>query len=243
MNIGERLQLLFRAWKYRYKNDKGGIAYLLSSIRSGETVLDIGAHKGGYLYYMQKQVGKEGQVFAFEPQSRLFNYLGGIKQEMAWSQVHLHHLALSDQPGTFTLYIPSNKKSKATSPGASLLRSVIKDSELSEEVRTQTLDAFCQEKNIVPNLIKLDVEGNELKVFEGGRAILEKHKPRILVECEARHVGKEQVLATFDYLIKMGYSGRFIRDDKRLPLSDFRFEEHQEPGSKPYCNNFIFEAR
>ena len=161
---------------------------------------------------------------------------------MDWQHVHLKHLALSDRPGTFTLYIPSNKKSKATSPGASLLKSVIKDSELSEQVTTQTLDAFCAEHAVIPNLIKLDVEGNELKVFEGGRSILEKHKPRILVECEARHVGEDQVLATFDYLQQLGYKGRFIQDDKQLPLADFRFSEHQVPGRKPYCNNFIFEA-
>ncbi len=47
--------------------------------------------------------------------------------------------------------------------------------------RTTTLDAFCVSRNIVPALLKIDVEGAELMVVQGGERILEA-TPIILME-------------------------------------------------------------
>ena len=92
-----------------------------------------------------------------------------------------------------------------------------------------------------PDFLKIDVEGNELPIFMGGAEILKKYKPKIFVECEARHVGRERVLETFSYLQNLGYKGSFIKDTDFLPLTDFDIDLHQNLGLKPYCNNFIFE--
>jgi len=110
-----------------------------------------------------------------------------------------------------------------------------------EEVQTETLDSYCKKHNIKPDFLKIDVEGNELNVFIGGIETLKKYRPKILFECEERHVGKEKVLKTFSFLEKMGYKGQFIAGDKILPLSIFDFAIHQNREIKPYCNNFIFE--
>ncbi|MBI4947088.1 MAG: hypothetical protein HY840_11885 [Bacteroidetes bacterium] len=84
MKLIEQLKLSYRASKYKNKNDKGGIAYILSSVKAGQTVLDIGAHKAGYLYFFLKQVGAAGKVFAFEPQSSLYNYVSKLKMLFDW---------------------------------------------------------------------------------------------------------------------------------------------------------------
>ncbi len=243
MKLIESIKLKLRANKYKNKDDKGGIAYINSAIKEGQTVLDIGAHKAGYLYFMLKQVGDKGKVFAFEPQSNLYQYIKKMKGLFRWDNVTIEHLALSDSAGTVTLYIPTNKVSKASSPGATIVE--YKDPSnfgATENVSTETLDSYCNRHNIKPEFLKIDVEGNELRVFQGGADTLKNYKPKIIVEIEARHVGQEKVLETFKFLESLGYNGYLLHGLNRIPLANFSFDKYQNTNNmKNYCNNFIFE--
>ncbi|TSA36836.1 MAG: FkbM family methyltransferase [Porphyromonadaceae bacterium] len=243
MKLIERIRLICRTLKYKNKNDKGGIAYLLSTIREGDTVFDIGAHKAGYLYFMIKKAGIKGNIFAFEPQILLYQYIVKLKRLFNWTNVTIEHLALSDKAGRVKLYIPSDRNSQASSPGASIVKLDYPGGIGStEEVDTETLDSYCTRHGIRPDFLKIDVEGNELRIFNGGLSTLRKCKPKILVEIEARHVGRDQVYQTIEFLQNMGYQGYFIQDMNWLPVSSFNFDTHQNPGNrKMYCNNFIFE--
>jgi FkbM family methyltransferase len=243
MDFLEKIKLKLRAEKYRTKHDAGGIAYLQDVVKTGDTVIDIGAHKGGYLYFILKQTGDSGKVYAFEPQSSLYNYLLKLKKMFGWKNLTLEHLAVSSTPGTVTLYIPSNKKSSGSSPGASIVESEkTVQTDIKEHVRTVTLDAYCTENNIQPKFLKIDVEGNELQIFKGGVHTLKKYKPRLLVEIEERHIGKGGVIQTWQFLQAMGYNGFFIEGKDKKPLSEFSFERHQNlENMSQYCNNFIFE--
>ena len=240
MKLLELIKLKYRANKYKTRNDIGEIAYIESVLQTGQTVLDIGAHKAGYLYIMLQKIGKTGKVYAFEPQSRLYNYITKLKGLFNWTNVQVEHLALSDKNGTVTLFIPASK-GKYTSPGATIAPTEQKEYGIKEDVRTETLDSYCRRNNIQPDFLKIDVEGNELRVFKGGSNILSTFKPAIIFECEARHVGKEQVEETFRFLQLLGYNGYFICGQEKLSLSHFDFDKHQVEGHKPYCNNFIFE--
>lgn len=243
MKLLEHIKLRLRGNKYKNKNDIGGIAYIHSVIKDGETVLDIGAHKAGYLYFMIKLVGRNGKVFAFEPQSNLFQYIKEIKDLFNWDNVTIEHLALSDSEGTATLYIPTNKVSKASSPGATIVKHEDHSNfALTENVKTETLDSYCNRNMIIPAFLKIDVEGNELKIFQGGLDILKKCKPKIIVEIEARHVGKEKVYETFSFLESLGYEGHLLHGLNHIPLENFSIEKYQNTSDmKNYCNNFVFE--
>ncbi|MFI5221279.1 MAG: FkbM family methyltransferase [Bacteroidia bacterium] len=243
MRFFEKLKLQARANRYKNKTDAGGISFVLSSVNAGQTVMDIGAHKGGYLYFLLKKTGPSGKIFAFEPQSSLFHYLGRIKELFGWENVSVEHLALSDKAGTTTLYIPQNTKSKDSSPGATIVSHPERtDNFTAEVVSTETLDNYCSRKNIQPDFLKIDVEGNELRIFKGGIETLKKCKPKIIVEIEARHVGQKQVLETFEFLENLGYTGKFIFGKNRFPLKEFNFDMHQNLNFRTtYCNNFTFE--
>lgn len=243
MKLIESIKLRHRANKYKNKDDKGGIAYVISALKPGQTAFDIGAHKAGYLYFMRQLVGKNGHVFAFEPQSILYRYIKKIKELFHWDNVTIEHLALSDSSATVKLYIPNNKVSKATSPGATIVEHN-EDPNIvaTENVSTETLDTYCKQHNIKPAFLKMDVEGNELKVLKGGMETLKKYKPKILVEIEARHVGNEKVLETFSFLQALGYQGYILHNLEHLPLADFSFDKYQNLNDMSnYCNNFIFE--
>lgn len=239
----ELIKLQLRAKKYRTKDDIGGVDFILSAINKGDTVLDIGAHKGGYLYLMLKQVGNQGKVVAFEPQTVLFDYLSHLKRILKWSNVNIEHIALSDTETETTLFIPANYVSKASAPGATILHNRERDDiGFTEKVNTDSLDHYCSVYNIKPAFLKIDVEGNELNIFKGGLDTLKKNKPKIIVECDAGYVGEDQVLETFELLKGLGYRGSFIFESQRLPLNEFSFNKYQNRNSTAFfCNNFIFE--
>lgn len=239
----EKIRLLIRANKYKVKKDKGGIAFINAAIKKDQTVLDIGAHKAGYLYFMLNKVGEGGKIFAFEPQLILYNYLKKLKEIFRWDNVTIERLALSDFEGEVTLYIPAKKVRKGYSPGATIIEKKEQiNSGLNETIYTESLDSYCSRKNIKPSFLKIDVEGNELNILKGGINTLKNSNPKLLVEIEARHIGREKVRETFDFLKKLGYQGYFICDVDRVPIAEFDFDVHQNKDDmENYCNNFIFE--
>lgn len=242
MKVVEKLKLQIRANKYKTKNDIGGIRFLFDSIKKGQTCFDIGAHKAGYLYWMLQLAGETGKVVAFEPQSFLFEYITNLKKTLNWKNVTVEHLALSDSIGKSELFIPLNKTKKHSSPGATLLPNINKSKIAKTEiVQTQTLDSFCKINKLVPDFLKIDVEGNELNVIKGGIEIISEYKPKLLVEIEERHAGKEKVLETLELFDTLGYTGHFIHQSVRKEISLFSLEKYQNENKMPdYCNNFTF---
>ena len=89
-------------------------------INQGDTVIDIGAHKAAYLYFMAQLTGTTGKVYAIEPQSTLYKYVARIKEVFCWNHVTVEHLALSDTAGSAQLFVPVNKSDQTSSPGASI---------------------------------------------------------------------------------------------------------------------------
>lgn len=242
-----RLSYWYRAWRYRFRVDPAEIHYILSVLQPGDTAVDIGCHKGGYLYWMRRQVGMMGRVYAFEPQPRLFEYLTGIQKQLNFSNVQLENMGLSSQTGSMALYIPAS--SSGTSPGATL-NAVAGDHSTGFHrhiVPVTTLDAYFLAEGIRPALLKIDVEGHELEVLKGGRALLGACRPRILMECENRHLGSGNVQEVFSFLLDLGYSGRFIHRGKLRSLDEFDAAVHQLQGpgrfweAPDYANNFVFE--
>jgi len=73
--------MFLRVWRYRLRTEKDDIRFLLNKDLKGDTVIDIGANKGIYSYWMSKKVGEEGKVVAFEPQPKLMDHLTQLKAD------------------------------------------------------------------------------------------------------------------------------------------------------------------
>jgi len=235
MNIPEHLKLFHRAWRYRYQADKGGIRFLMEHLHKGDTALDIGAHKGGYTYWMRKSVGSNGKVIAFEPQIKGATLL----KKLFPSNVKVEHLAVSDTQGKMELFVQT--QSYDISFEASL-NNQYKDAH-KELVDVITLDEYCRKHNVSPQFIKIDVEGNEQRVLKGAINTLTRFKPSLLMECEVRHIGENEMKTIFGELDNMGYDGFFFFDGRVLPINEFRVDIHQDISciSKyRYANNFGF---
>ncbi|MCC6138419.1 MAG: FkbM family methyltransferase, partial [Bdellovibrionaceae bacterium] len=130
-------------------------------VEPGATVLDIGANIGYFSSLLSKKVGESGKVYSFEPNPQILELLK--KNTRAKSNVKLLPWALSDEDGIHTLYGP---QSYSENKGLASLNT--KNGEAIATVDVKRLDDL----RLTPAVIKMDVEGHELKVLEGGRATL-----------------------------------------------------------------------
>lgn len=206
----------------------------------GDVAVDVGACKGGYTYWMRREVGDVGAVLAFEPQPVLAAYLRQCVRDFGWLNVHVDEAALSSEPGTGTLYVPGT----GPSPGASLVGASLPEGSTGYEVHVDTLDRVLAERSLDTRvrLVKCDVEGHELEVFRGAERTLSDHRPHVLFECEARHLRGHTMEEVFGYLEELGYQGSFFWRGERLAVAEFVEELHQVQGRRPYANNFVFTA-
>jgi len=184
---------------------------MLKQNLQGKTVLDIGANKGIYSYWLSRSVGKDGRVIAFEPQPELGNFLQDVRSTFALSNLEIANTALSDQVGEQTLF-----RDKAGCGGATFTKY---DSNEEIVVRKQTLDSYVKENSISDiGFIKCDVERHELEVFAGAKETLQKFKPILLFECHHNEAKQGRV---FRFLKNLGYSGFFISSGKQIPYDRF----------------------
>ncbi|KUY54293.1 FkbM family methyltransferase [Burkholderia sp. RF2-non_BP3] len=144
---------------------------------NGAQVLDIGANIGCTALALSQIVG-EGKVVAFEPVPRTFANLS--KNVGMLSNVAIHNFALGSQAGTVPM-----QGSEGDSAGAFVANQfqIANAGYFQVEVPVRTLDeAFPSLGLDRIDFIKIDVEGFELDVFEGGRETLQRFKPRVVLE-------------------------------------------------------------
>ncbi len=51
-----------------------------------------------------------------------------------------------------------------------------------------TLDGFCNDRNLSPQVIKIDTEGAEVKILKGALDTIGLHKPTIFLSVHPRHI-------------------------------------------------------
>ena len=239
------IRFLHRAITYRFRQDPSEVRYIMQHLHKGGTAIDVGSHKGGYMYWMRKSIGKSGAVYAFEPQPFLAEYLGQMTRLFGYKNVVIENLGLSDAKGEAKLFIPNN--TRETSPGARIDVPDWFDDSRAIEISVTTLDEYFADSEVVPDLIKIDVEGHETKVLSGAIDLIKGAKPYLVIEREQRHLSDEAMGDMFDMLGDLGYAGYyFVRGDK-MPLESFNVEEYQRVRNGEivkgalYINNFVFE--
>ncbi len=259
--MSTKLRYLYRAYRYRYRVDPAELRFVRDCLRPGQVAVDVGCHKGAYTYWMRRRVGPSGAVFAFEPQPRQVAYLRELFGKMSYDNVMLVPMALSDRVGQMPLHVPSRNGEThlATLEQGSRCRepSGTSDAFATAEpasarptyydVEVTTLDAFFADQPRGPDFLKVDAEGHESAVLAGGRQTLERFRPALLIECEARHRPDGDVRPVFEFLHGLGYTGTFFQNGRRQPLVEFAPVVHQRlnPDSRhlpsDYVNNFAFE--
>ena len=172
--------------------DKELFSYLKKENLSGKVIYDIGAHICYHSLIFSSYVGKNGQVFAFEPNPTNFTRskeIIALNPEI--QNIKVFDLALSDFVGT-TNFLSSEDIELGTSSGgfideASTLwnRSdyLEKTGFTESQVKVETIDSLVNQKIITaPDVMKIDVEGAEQLTLAGASETISKHHPIIIVE-------------------------------------------------------------
>ena len=128
--------------------------------RPGDRVWDIGAHKGYVAMAMARRVGWAGSVVAFEPSDANLWFL---RRHLEWNglaDVRVLPVAVSDRDGHDRFGGRGSSMTFRLGGG-------------NDTVRVATLETLKAEERLAqPDLIKIDVEGNEGAVLRGAGGVL-----------------------------------------------------------------------
>lgn len=151
-------------------------------VKPGSTVLDIGGHIGTHSLFLSKLVGDQGTVQVFEPQAKIFCELSINIYLNKCKNVKLNHLALGSEEKWIEMYIPAEAWTKRFDDD--LINeghgTVLEHGSLNGDKSKMTrLDNF-NFNNV--SLMKIDVEGFEMAVLQGGIETIKRDKPVIFIE-------------------------------------------------------------
>jgi FkbM family methyltransferase len=165
----------------------------------GSVCIDIGAAAGLYTVALSQLAGPTGQVHSIEPLPFAHPLWTRVLRGGTGQNVHRYTMALGVEPGQGTMSVPIGKYGAVT--GRSFLAwrtdGLGSNSEFrghkEVKVEVDTLDGLCGRLELTRlDFLKIDVEGAELHVLEGGHKSIDRFRPAILVEIEDRHIVRYQ---------------------------------------------------
>lgn len=167
---------------YRYGIRDPAARLMQALLHPGDIVIDGGANFGMFSLLAAATVGPTGRVIACEPVPGTAARLRLNARLSDFSTIEIHEVALSDVCGTASLVVFS-----ANSALASF--APYDDGDTSIDVELTTLDELPGTTGGLA-LIKLDIEGAEVKALRGSQRLL-RGAPMLLVEVERGHLERQ----------------------------------------------------
>ena len=185
-------------------------------LEPGMTVLDIGANLGIYSIALARAVGTTGKVYAYEPTSETRARLEQSRDINKADNMTVLGSALSDTEREGRIVFGTS--SELNRLGAS-------DDGVGEAVHLTSLDLEARRLGWPPiDFIKMDAEGEELKIIAGGSSVFRDGAPIVMFEIKA-DTGYEPAIAR--QFQNMGYGlYRLLPDEAHL----VPFVEHEIDG-------------
>ena len=152
---------------------EGEIDLFRQIIQSGSLVVEIGANIGAHTLFLAQHVGRKGVVLAYEPQRILFQTLCANMALNSVPNVACLHQAVGSAPGI--IVVPAIDYRFEFNFGGLALG----DFEAGERIRLVTLDSCGLTRC---NFLKIDVEGMEKAVLEGGVEMIRRLQPIMYLE-------------------------------------------------------------
>ena len=182
-----------------FKRPEDGIIFpwLQQNLEPQRTIVDIGARKGHWFkkiaYYFP-----DSPSHLFEPTPNIYEWLD--KKHRKNDRVTVHGVALSDESNTLDFHIDLE-----LGGWSGLTKQRENGKYRTIKVPVKTLDTY-KIKNV--GLIKIDVEGNELKTIRGAENTIKKSKPIVYFECADVHMKNYDYDSgdIFDFFDRLNYT-------------------------------------
>lgn len=143
----------------------------------GDVFVDIGGNIGWHTLFAAQIVGENGHVYTFEPINKLINQLTqSIEKNNFQDRITLFPFGCSDTEKNIALNInPINI-------GGSSVFNLKTKSNNSELITLKRADSILSNIVTKVSMIKIDTEGSELEALIGLGNILNKFKPKLIIE-------------------------------------------------------------
>ena len=165
----------FRWYLFKTK-EPDTINFIDKYLEKNDVFFDIGANVGVFTIYAAKK-HKNISVYSFEPEaSNLAVLKENIIKNNITERVYMYSVGISDSDGLSKLHIHDFETGAALNTESKNHIDYSAEGKLpviwSEGIYTVSIDNFCDELNLVPSVIKIDVDGNEGKILLGASTIL-----------------------------------------------------------------------
>ena len=138
-------------------------------------VLDIGANIGFFSLLSASLVGKNGAVFAVEPNMKNCRFIQASKDLNNFTNISIMQFAAHSSSGVLS---NNSSFSNGTTSRPSLNLDILMTSNLVAAIQLDNIKDF--DNGI--DLIKVDVEGAEYNALLGAKELISKHRPIIITE-------------------------------------------------------------
>jgi FkbM family methyltransferase len=202
-----------------FSESKRGIdelAFFLNRLRSGDIIYDIGAFRGAYGAAAKAALGDAVAVHLFEPVQENLQRIEAISRLNGFQRFEIVGKAVG---------LGTTVKGMFDEKDLMLREGDVSNALLPMEMPATSVDAYAEHTRAAPSVIKLDVEGFELEVLEGGRKCLAEHKPRLWVEVHPNFLAAQgrHWKDVIEILKSLGYRTMNFYSDYKLPTRDLAF--------------------
>ena len=163
-------------------HNNGFIKYVEES-KDKKCILDIGAHAGFTVLPVSSSINVDAKLYAFEPSTANNKALQkNISMNECENVIVENYLVGAEEKDNVSFYERSDIC--ATS-------SIVNDRnrKFNKTSKMQiSIDSYCKNHNIKPDLIKIDVEGAEIDVLKGARETISAFKPTIFLSVHPREI-------------------------------------------------------
>lgn len=202
--------------------EKNELEFMSKVLRVGDILIDVGANIGLFSLIASKIVGQSGKVISFEPSPATFNRLQENISLNNLKNIDSRNIGLSNKKGILSLNVSEN----GFDAWNTFAKGDIEDKfQKIVDVNVSTLDETLIDIDKAKiSFIKIDVEGWEKFVFEGGKEFLKDYSPTVMVEFTEANTfaAGYHVHELFDIMVSLNYKwyryedGNLNLEKKRL---------------------------
>lgn len=204
-----------------------------SKVKQKNIVFDVGGFMGISSLLFASHTDENSRIYCFEPNpwnvGRILDNLS-LNDNYA-KKVQVIPYALGNENSSVEMTLTTNiDNGHSSTSRINAAHATIRDSDLpfgffKKSVDVFTLDYFVSEYGIIPDVIKVDIEGSEHLFLHGARNTIQQFKPMIYIELHSEFCAVECVAFLYD----LGYVIEILHEDSdgRLVIKCI-FEEDKE---------------